>query len=79
MSCVPDVSPAPVGQQGTSHARRCVDSWGSLRAGVRNRYNPHVVPMRDSDVTPLPGLLIPSTDVTCRESTSGTCSTGFAQ
>jgi len=32
MSCVPDVSPAPVGQQGTSHARRCVDSWGSLRA-----------------------------------------------
>jgi len=41
MSCVPDVSPAPVGQQGTSHARRCVDSWGSLRAGVRNRYSPH--------------------------------------
>ena len=32
MSCLPDVSPAPVGQQGTSHARRCVDSWGSLRA-----------------------------------------------
>ena len=33
--------------------------------------------MRDSDVTPLPGLRVPSTDVTCRERTSGACSTGL--